>query len=153
MLGPVGRSIAADAPEATESLQVAVMALSRHHTRACTEWQAARQVDYAARRGARLGVFPEMFCFSRSELEQMGAVGGCWDSTPIGVTHVADRHVLPRFDLQLAGCPRPLAVICCCLPLPCRYCPLPAGIRPLAATGSACAGSYPSRLAMHVEPR
>ena len=45
MLGSFSASgLAADSPEATEALGVAVMAISRHHTRACTEWQVARQV-------------------------------------------------------------------------------------------------------------
>jgi len=67
MLGPFG--LASTSAEATEVLQVAVMAISRHHTRACTEWQAARQVEYAAKRGAALGVLPELFCFTREEVD------------------------------------------------------------------------------------
>lgn len=67
MLGPF--NLPADSPEATEVLSVAVMALSRHHTRKCLEWQTARQVDHAKRRQAAFGVLPELFCFSRGEVD------------------------------------------------------------------------------------
>merc|ERR1719183_611163 len=38
------------------------------HTRKATEWMTARQIDYAARRGAQGGLLPELFCFRRGEV-------------------------------------------------------------------------------------
>lgn len=67
MPGPC--TLPADAPAASETLKLAVMQISRHHTRACTEWQTTRQIQYAAARGAHLGVLPELFCFTRDEVD------------------------------------------------------------------------------------
>ena len=46
------------------------MQLSATHTRQCTEWMTQRQVSYAARRGAMLGVLPALWCFRRGEVEK-----------------------------------------------------------------------------------
>merc|ERR1712232_421065 len=46
----------------------AMMQLSRIHTRKATEWMCARQVNYAARRGAKAGLLPDLFCFKRGEV-------------------------------------------------------------------------------------
>ena len=46
------------------------MQLSATHTRHCTEWMTQRQISYAARRGAVLGVLPALWCFRRHEVER-----------------------------------------------------------------------------------
>lgn len=71
MLGPC--SFKDGDPVSSESVSLAVMQLSRHHTRKFVEWAVERQVDYAGRRGAHLGVLPELFCFNRDELQAMGS--------------------------------------------------------------------------------
>merc|ERR1719375_614468 len=44
------------------------MQVSHVHTRQCTEWMMKRQATYAAKRGAAVGVLPELFCFQRGEV-------------------------------------------------------------------------------------
>jgi predicted amidohydrolase len=65
MYGPVEKGSPADS---LPSVKWAMMQLSRIHTRKATEWMFARQVDYAARRGAQAGLLPELFCFRRDEV-------------------------------------------------------------------------------------
>lgn len=67
MYGPAPEVLPYPGPE---SLKVAMMQLSRVHTRECTEWMTTRQVAYAAKRGAKLGVLPQLWCFARGEVEQ-----------------------------------------------------------------------------------
>mmetsp|Transcript_21473 Transcript_21473/g.37829 ORF Transcript_21473/g.37829 Transcript_21473/m.37829 type:complete len:804 (-) Transcript_21473:345-2756(-) len=65
MYGPAGEILPFEGPDV---LKVAMMQLSRVHTRACTEWMTQRQIAYAARRGAVLGVLPSLWCFKRGEV-------------------------------------------------------------------------------------
>lgn len=65
MYGPAPERLPFEGPEV---LKVAMMQLSRVHTRQCTEWMTRRQVAYAARRGASVGVLPELWCFRRNEV-------------------------------------------------------------------------------------
>eukprot|EP01062_Namystynia_karyoxenos_P007784 TRINITY_DN12740_c0_g1_i1.p1 TRINITY_DN12740_c0_g1~~TRINITY_DN12740_c0_g1_i1.p1 ORF type:complete len:682 (+),score=68.93 TRINITY_DN12740_c0_g1_i1:97-2142(+) len=94
MYGPVAPGSAA---AALPAVQVAMMQLSKSpgsgHTRLATEWMAARQVTYAARRGAQLGVLPELFCFSRGEVARDPA-GAVAYSRHVGdaLSELAKRH-------------------------------------------------------------
>eukprot|EP00434_Breviolum_minutum_P015560 symbB.v1.2.013703.t1/scaffold974.1/size359025/10 len=65
MYGPVPSKLPSPGPE---QLKVAMMQLSATHTKQCTEWMMQRQVSYAARRGAVLGVMPSLWCFRRGEV-------------------------------------------------------------------------------------
>jgi len=65
MYGPAPEALPFPGPS---SVKVAMMQLSRVHTPECTEWMTKRQVSYAARRGAVLGVLPELWCFRRGEV-------------------------------------------------------------------------------------
>jgi len=65
MYGPAPAELPAGGPEV---LKVAMMQFSRTHTRQCSEWMMKRQVVYAKRRGAELGVLPELWCFKRGEV-------------------------------------------------------------------------------------
>lgn len=67
MYGPAPQVLVTPGPE---SVKVAMMQLSRIHTRQCTEWMTLRQVAYAAKRGAKLGVLPQLWCFARGEVEK-----------------------------------------------------------------------------------
>mmetsp|Transcript_8570 Transcript_8570/g.18695 ORF Transcript_8570/g.18695 Transcript_8570/m.18695 type:complete len:794 (-) Transcript_8570:114-2495(-) len=66
MYGPAPKELPFPGPEV---VKVAMMQLSRTHTRQCTEWMTRRQISYAKRRGAMLGVLPELWCFRRGEVE------------------------------------------------------------------------------------
>jgi predicted amidohydrolase len=65
MYGPVEKGSVADSLPA---VKCAMMQLSFVHTRKATEWMCARQVSYASRRGAQIGLLPELFCFRRNEV-------------------------------------------------------------------------------------
>lgn len=67
MYGPAPAELPGEGPEV---LKVAMMQFSRVHTRQCSEWMAKRQIAYAKRRGAALGVLPELFCLARGEAEK-----------------------------------------------------------------------------------
>ena len=56
--------------EGPARVKVAMMRLSATHTRQCTEWMTQRQISYAARRGAVLGVLPALWCFRREEVQK-----------------------------------------------------------------------------------
>jgi predicted amidohydrolase len=64
MYGP----IAADTPK--KALNVVTLQVSWYHTRIWTIMRAIGQIAYAATRGSQLGVFPELFCFQRGEVEK-----------------------------------------------------------------------------------
>jgi len=66
MYGPAPKVLPFDGPEV---VKVAMMQLSFTHTRPCTEWMTKRQISYASRRGAQLGVLPALWCFRRGEVE------------------------------------------------------------------------------------
>ncbi|MEU5842165.1 carbon-nitrogen hydrolase family protein [Rhodococcus sp. NPDC047139] len=61
MLGPV------DPDMAPKPLDVATLQVSWFHNREWTVTRALAQIEYAARRGATLGVLPEFFCFRPGE--------------------------------------------------------------------------------------
>ncbi|MFB8385709.1 nitrilase-related carbon-nitrogen hydrolase [Microbacterium sp. NPDC055910] len=63
MYGPVPD----DAP--ARPLRVATLQTSWYHSTEWTLTRAAMQVEYAARRGAQLGVFPELFIHERGSIE------------------------------------------------------------------------------------
>jgi len=65
MYGPAPSTI-----DGKSSIAVAMMQLSRYHTRLCTEWCAQRQVKYAAAQHADIGVFPELSFLKMEEVEQ-----------------------------------------------------------------------------------
>lgn len=65
MYGPAPEELPFKGPEI---LKVAMMQLSATHTKQCTEWMMQRQVSYASRRGAILGVMPSLWCFQRGEV-------------------------------------------------------------------------------------
>jgi len=68
MYGPApapGVALPFDGPD---KVTVAMMQLSFVHTRKCTEWMTRRQVKYAKKRGADIGVLPELWCFRRGEV-------------------------------------------------------------------------------------
>jgi len=67
MYGPAPEVLPFSGPA---SVKVAMLQLSWTHTRLCTEWMTKRQVSYAARRGAIIGVLPELWCFARGEVEK-----------------------------------------------------------------------------------
>lgn len=67
MYGPAPEQLPFEGPEVVKA---AMMQLSRVHTRQCTEWMTKRQLSYAKRRGATVGVLPELFCFKRDEVGQ-----------------------------------------------------------------------------------
>ena len=56
--------------EGPARVKVAMMRLSATHARQCTEWMTQRQISYAARRGAVLGVLPALWCFRREEVQK-----------------------------------------------------------------------------------
>jgi len=66
MYGPAPDTLPFEGPDV---VNVAMMQLSFVHTRQCTEWMTRRQVSYAKRRGAVLGVLPELWCFRRGEVK------------------------------------------------------------------------------------
>lgn len=66
MYGPAPDKLPFEGPDV---LKVAMMQLSKVHTRKCTEWMTRRQISYAKRRGAVLGVLPALWCFGRGEVE------------------------------------------------------------------------------------
>eukprot|EP00930_Biecheleria_cincta_P033994 TRINITY_DN23528_c0_g1_i1.p1 TRINITY_DN23528_c0_g1~~TRINITY_DN23528_c0_g1_i1.p1 ORF type:complete len:805 (+),score=142.66 TRINITY_DN23528_c0_g1_i1:43-2457(+) len=68
MYGPAPKPGTPLAFEGPDVLPVAMMQLSAVHTRQCTEWMTQRQVSYASRRGALLGVLPSLWCFKRGEV-------------------------------------------------------------------------------------
>mmetsp|Transcript_72376 Transcript_72376/g.172453 ORF Transcript_72376/g.172453 Transcript_72376/m.172453 type:complete len:802 (+) Transcript_72376:99-2504(+) len=65
MYGPAEAELPFPGPEV---VKVAMMQLSYTHTRECTEWMTQLQVKYAARRGAQIGVLPQLWCFKRNEV-------------------------------------------------------------------------------------
>eukprot|EP00931_Biecheleriopsis_adriatica_P042461 TRINITY_DN241_c0_g2_i1.p1 TRINITY_DN241_c0_g2~~TRINITY_DN241_c0_g2_i1.p1 ORF type:complete len:825 (+),score=169.76 TRINITY_DN241_c0_g2_i1:185-2476(+) len=67
MYGPAKTPLPFEGPDV---LKVAMMQLIATHTKQCTEWMTERQVSYAARRGAALGVLPSLWCFRRGEVER-----------------------------------------------------------------------------------
>lgn len=78
MYGPVKcDQLAFDGPDV---VKVAMMQLSRIHTRDCTEWMTQRQVSYASRKGAVLGVLPSLWCFRRGEVEEDTAGAASYSS-------------------------------------------------------------------------
>lgn len=62
MYGPVAK----DCPQ--RPLHVATLQVSWYHSTLWTITRALGQIQYAASRGAQLGVFPELFCFKRGEV-------------------------------------------------------------------------------------
>ncbi|RDW85133.1 hypothetical protein BP6252_02723 [Coleophoma cylindrospora] len=64
MYGPVPN----DAPKIP--LTVATLQLSWYHSTMWTITRALGQIAYSASRGSQLGVFPELFCFRRGEVEK-----------------------------------------------------------------------------------
>lgn len=67
MYGPAPVVLPTGGPDVVKA---AMMQLSRTHTRQCTEWMTKRQISYASRRGAHVGVLPELWCFHRGEVEK-----------------------------------------------------------------------------------
>lgn len=67
MYGPAPEVLPFPGPD---KLKVAMMQLSATHTKKCSEWMMQRQVSYAARRGAVLGVLPSLWCFRCGEVSQ-----------------------------------------------------------------------------------
>ena len=80
MYGPAPVEPAALPFEGPAVLKVAMMQLSATHTRQCTEWMTQRQVSYAARRGAALGVLPALWCFRRNEVQNDPAEAASYSS-------------------------------------------------------------------------
>jgi len=70
MYGPAPKAGTALPFEGPESVKVAMMQLSATHTKQCTEWMTQRQISYASRRGAVVGVLPSLWCFRRGEIAQ-----------------------------------------------------------------------------------
>jgi len=68
MYGPVAKGSSADSLPAVKWAMMQLSAGASAHTRKATEWMTARQIDYAARRGAQAGLLPELFCFRRGEV-------------------------------------------------------------------------------------
>lgn len=56
-----------DAPKIP--LPVVTLQVSWYHSRVWTIMRAIGQIKYSASRGAKLGIFPELFCFRRGEVE------------------------------------------------------------------------------------
>mmetsp|Transcript_59368 Transcript_59368/g.109791 ORF Transcript_59368/g.109791 Transcript_59368/m.109791 type:complete len:801 (-) Transcript_59368:27-2429(-) len=65
MYGPAPEQLPFPGPDVVKA---AMMQLSRVHTRECTEWMTELQVKYAAKRGAQIGVLPELWCFKKGEV-------------------------------------------------------------------------------------
>lgn len=74
------------------SVKVAMMQLSRVHTMECTEWMTKRQVSYAARRGAALGVLPELWCFKRGEVAKDPAAAARYSQKALELLVTASRE-------------------------------------------------------------
>lgn len=68
MYGPVKKGSKGDTLDSTKWAMMQLSSGASAHTREATEWMLARQVDYAARRGAVAGLLPELFCFRRGEV-------------------------------------------------------------------------------------
>lgn len=60
-------SIPEDTPK--KPLSIATLQVSWYHSRLWTITRSLGQIKYAASRGTQLGVFPELFCFKRGEVE------------------------------------------------------------------------------------
>eukprot|EP00971_Amphidinium_carterae_P112894 2235765-Amphidinium_carterae.1 len=65
MYGPAPELLPFPGPDVVKA---AMMQISRTHTRECTEWMTELQVKYAAKRGAQIGVLPQLWCFKRGEV-------------------------------------------------------------------------------------
>jgi len=78
MYGPAPEIAEGPAPQC---VKVAMMQISRYHTRQCTEWVTARQIDLAGRRKAHLGVLPELFCFAAGEVAKDVAAAAAYSAT------------------------------------------------------------------------
>jgi predicted amidohydrolase len=52
-------------------LHVVTLQLSWYHSTIWTVMRATGQIKYAASQGAQLGIFPELFCFKRGEVEKV----------------------------------------------------------------------------------
>lgn len=77
MYGPAPEKLPFEGPE---TVTVAMMQLSHVHTRKCTEWMTKRQINYAKRRGATLGVLPELWCFRRGEVQADAAEAAAYSA-------------------------------------------------------------------------
>lgn len=65
MYGPAPETLPWEGPEV---VRAAMMQFSFVHTREATMWMTLRQVAYAKKRGAVVGVLPELWCFERDQV-------------------------------------------------------------------------------------
>lgn len=87
MYGPVPDGM----PE--RPLRVATLQTSWYHSTSWTMTRAAGQVEYAAKRGVKLGVFPEMFIHRRGSIEADIAAAAALSAEALStLTSAADKH-------------------------------------------------------------